>query len=87
MLAAGHAHRSAPVTAFCVGLLVVMYLLDVVGKLADPVGWLRSLSAFRYYGEPLLHGLSAGGAAGLVLAGALLAAVGALAFERRDVLG
>jgi ABC-2 type transport system permease protein len=87
VLAAGYAHGAAPVTAFSVGLLVVMYLLDVVGKLADPVGWLRSLSAFRYYGEPLLHGLAATDTAGLVLAGALLAAFGALAFERRDVFG
>jgi ABC-2 type transport system permease protein len=87
VLAAGHAHRAAPVTAFSVGLLVVMYVLDVVGKLADSVGWLRSLSAFRYYGEPLLHGLSVGNTAGLVIVGALLAALGALAFERRDVFG
>jgi hypothetical protein len=35
----------------------------------------------------LLHGVSPGGAAGLVLAGALLAALGALQFERRDVFG
>ena len=87
VLAAGHAHRAAPVTAFSVGLLVVMYLLDVVGKLADSVGWLRSLSAFRYYGEPLLHGLSVADSAGLVLVGTLLAALGALAFERRDAFG
>jgi ABC-2 type transport system permease protein len=87
ILAAGCSHRAAPVTAVSVGVLVVMYLLDVVGKLADSLGWLRSLSAFRYYGEPLLDGLSAGRAAGLVLAGALLAALGALQFERRDVFG
>jgi ABC-2 type transport system permease protein len=87
ILAAGYAHRAATVTAFGVGLLVVMYLLDVVGKLADSFGWVRSLSAFRYYGEPLLHGAGAGGVAGLVLAGALLAALGAVQFERRDVLG
>jgi ABC-2 type transport system permease protein len=87
VLGAGWSHRAAPVTAGSVGLLVVMYLLDVVGKLAGQLGWLRSLSAFRYYGEPLLHGVGVGGAAGLVLAGALLAALGALQFERRDVFG
>jgi ABC-2 type transport system permease protein len=87
ILASGWSHRTAPVTAAGVGLLVVMYLLDVVGKLADSVGWLRSLSAFGYYGEPLLDGLNAAQAAGLVLAGALLAALGALQFERRDVYG
>jgi ABC-2 type transport system permease protein len=87
ILAAGCSHRAAPVTAVSVGVLVVMYLLDVVGKLAGSLGWLRSLSAFRYYGEPLLDGLSVGRSAGLVLAGALLAALGALQFERRDVFG
>lgn len=87
ILAASWSHRAAPVTAAGVGLLVVMYLLDVVGKLADSVGWLRSLSAFGYYGEPLVDNLNAANAAGLVLAGALLATLGALQFERRDVLG
>ena len=87
ILAAGCSHRAAPVTAVSVGVLVVMYLLDVVGKLAGSLGWLRSLSAFRHYGEPLLNGLSPGRTAGLVLAGALLAALGALQFERRDVFG
>lgn len=87
ILAAGFAHRAAPVTAAAVGVLVVMYMLDVVGKLADSLGWLRSVSAFAYYGEPLLDGLSAGRTAALVLAGALLAALGAWQFERRDVYG
>lgn len=87
LAAAGAAHRSAPVTASCVGLIVAMYLLDVVGKLSDPLADARVLSAFRHLGEPLLSGLDVIAAAGLVLVGALLAGLGAVAFERRDVLG
>jgi ABC-2 type transport system permease protein len=87
VLAAAFVHRAAPVTAVGVGLLVVMYLLDVVGRMSESLDWLRWLSAFRYYGQPLLDGLSVGGTAALVLAGALLAALGALRFERRDVFG
>jgi ABC-2 type transport system permease protein len=87
IFAAGWSHRAAPVTAASAVLLVAMYLLDVVGRLSDSLGWLRWLSAFRYYGQPLLDGLSLAGSAALVLAGALLAALGALQLDRRDVLG
>jgi ABC-2 type transport system permease protein len=66
---------------------VAMYLLDVLGKLADGIGALRWLSAFRYYGAALLDGLDVAGLAVLGVAGALLAAAGALCLERRDVTG
>jgi putative exporter of polyketide antibiotics len=64
-----------------------MYLLDVLGKLADAVSALRWLSAFRYYGTPLVNGLDVAGLALLVVAGVLLAAAGAACYERRDVTG
>jgi ABC-2 type transport system permease protein len=86
-LAAGVLHRAAPVLGAGAGLLGGMYLLDVVGKLADPVQELRWLSAFRYYGTPLTAGLDGAGFAALVLAGALLAAAGAALYERRDITG
>jgi hypothetical protein len=64
-----------------------MYLLDVLGKLASALHVLRSLSAFRYYGTPLTHGLDVAGFALLVVAGGLLAAAGAALYERRDITG
>lgn len=86
-LAAGLLHRMGPVLGMSAGLLGGMYLLDVLGKLADTLGSLRWLSAFRYYGAPLQDGLDVAGLAGLVVAGGLLAAAGAVCFERRDITG
>jgi ABC-2 type transport system permease protein len=84
-LAAGVLHRSAPVLGVGAGLLAGMYLLDVLGKLADGLHLIRSLSAFRYYGTPLTEGLDVAGFALLVVAAALLAAAGAALYERRDI--
>ena len=80
-------HRTAPVLGAAAGLLGRMYLLDVVGKLADSVQALRWLSAFRYDGTPLTDGLDVAGFAALVVAGAPLATAGAACHDRRDITG
>ena len=84
--AAGLLHRSAQVTAIATGTLVGMYVIDLVGKLADPVEPLRYISAFRYYGSAIQDGIDPLAFAGLTLAGAVLAAAGAILLRRRDVL-
>jgi ABC-2 type transport system permease protein len=84
-LACGRLHRAAPVTAIATGALVGMYVIDLVGKLADPVAPLRRLSAFRYYGSAVRDGIDPVAFAALALAGVALAAIGALLLERRDV--
>jgi beta-exotoxin I transport system permease protein len=86
VLATGPLHRTAQVTAVAIGGLVASYLLDLVGKLADPVAWVRTFSPFRYYGSAIQDGIDPLAFAGLTLAGAALAVGGALLFERRDVL-
>ena len=85
-LAAGLLHRSAPVIAVATGTLVGMYVIDLVGKLADPVEPLRYASAFRYYGSAIQDGIDPLAFAGLALAGIALAAAGARLLQRRDVL-
>ncbi len=85
LLAAGVLHRAAAVTAVSVGTLGAMYVIDLVGKLADPVEPLRSVSAFKYYGSAVRDGIDPLAFAGLAVAGAVLAAAGALLFDRRDV--
>lgn len=87
MLAAGRLRGTAPVTAVAVGTLVVMYLLDVVGRVADSVEALRWVSAFRYYGSAVQDGIDPLAFAGLTLVGAALAALGATLFARRDIAG
>ena len=85
-LASGWLHRAAPVTAIAAGTLVAMYLVDVLGKIADPIEPLRWASAFRYYGSAVRDGIDPLAFAGLTAAAVLLAVVGALLFGRRDVL-
>jgi ABC-2 type transport system permease protein len=85
-LAAGLLHRSAPVTALATGTLVGMYVIDLVGKLADEVEPLRYFSAFRYYGSAIQDGIDPLAFAGLTLAGVALTVVGAVLLRRRDVL-
>ena len=85
VLAAGRLHRGAPVTAVATGTLGGMYVLDLVGKLAD-LPALRAVSAFRYYGSAIQDGIDPLAFAGLTLAGAALAVLGAWLLERRDIL-
>jgi ABC-2 type transport system permease protein len=85
-LASGFLHRSAPVTGIAVGTLVGMYVLDVVGKLTDSAEPLRHVSAFNYYGSAVQDGIDPLAFAGLTLLGVALAAGGATALNRRDVL-
>jgi ABC-2 type transport system permease protein len=85
VLAAGALRHPGAVTAVATGTLVAMYVVDVVGKLSDTLEPLRVASAFRWYGSAIQDGFDASHAAGLVLAGVLLAVAGAVLFERRDV--
>lgn len=84
-LGCGWAHSGGPVLAMASGVLVGMYLLDLLGKLAEAVEPLRYLSVFKYYGSAIQDGIDPVAFAGVTLAGVVLAAVGAWAFERRDV--
>jgi ABC-2 type transport system permease protein len=86
VLAAGVLHRPAPVTAIATGTLVAMYVVDLVGKLTDAIEPLRVVSAFRYYGSAIQSGLDVSHMLGLCAVAATLVAVGAVLFDRRDVL-
>ena len=70
-------HRSAQVTAIAVGSLVGMYVIDLVGKLADAVEPLRYVSVFRYYGSAIQDGIDPVAFAAVTLAGIALAIAGA----------
>lgn len=67
------------------GVLVAMYLVDLVGKLAPDLADLRYASAFRLYGSAIQSGLDAGHVAVLCASALLLAAAGGEMFQRRDV--
>ena len=86
LLAAGVLHRPGPVTAIATGTLVAMYVVDLVGKLSEPLEPLRAVSAFRYYGSAVQDGLNGWHMVGLTAVAVVLAAAGAVLFDRRDVL-
>lgn len=86
VLVAGLAHRPVTVTEIAAGTLVAMYVIDLAGKLSDTVEPLREITAFRYYGSAVQNGFDISHALGLTLVGVVLAAIGTVLFERRDVL-
>ena len=85
-LACGAFHHGRSVIGLGVGVLVAMYVLDLAGRLSTPLAPLRWASAFRYYGAPMRDGIDVGGFLLTIAVGVVLAALGAMFFERRDVL-
>jgi ABC-2 type transport system permease protein len=86
LLACGLRGNWTLVTGAAVALLVTMYVVDVAARIADALDPVRYISAFHYYGSPLIDGIG-GGQAVLAAAGLLLGAAGAAMFERRDIHG
>ena len=83
-LAAGVLHSASRVTAVAAGALVGMYAIDLVGKLADSLDWIRWGSAFRYYGSAVQDGIDPLAFVGLAVVGIAMAGLGAWLFQRRD---
>jgi beta-exotoxin I transport system permease protein len=86
LAACGRVGSWTTVTGIAAGTLVAMYVVDIAARIADGLHEVDKLTAFHWYGSPLLDGVD-GGHLGLALTGTLLAVAGALLFERRDVHG
>lgn len=84
-IAAGFSLRTSVVTGSVAGLLVAMYVVDLVGRLDPDLTGLRYVSVFKYYGNAIEDGIEPLAFAGVTLAACLLAAIGAWLFERRDL--
>ena len=76
---------SRAVTGVAVAVLVGMYVIDLVGKLAPSVAFLRDASAFKYLGSAIQQGIDPIGFLGVATVGVALAALGAQWFDGRDV--
>ena len=72
-------------TGSVAGLLVAMYVVDLVGRLDPSLDGIRYASVFRYYGKAIEDGIDPLSFVGVVMAAALLAGVGSVLFERRDL--
>jgi ABC-2 type transport system permease protein len=86
-IATGFSLRTTVVTGSVAGVLVTMYVLDLVGKLDQGLSGIRYLSVFKYYGNAIEDGIEPLAFVGVSAAAVLLAAVGAWLFERRDLSG
>ncbi|MEA2647405.1 MAG: polyether ionophore transport system permease protein [Chloroflexota bacterium] len=77
--------RTAADTGLLSFLLAGWFIISFVGpELHWPEATLR-LSAFYYYGSPLIHGLEATSVAGLVVVAGLALAAGAWRFTHKDI--
>lgn len=85
ILACAASLRTAVVTGVVAGLLVAMYVIDLVGKLDPGLDWVRYGSVFRYYGNAIEDGIDPLAFLGVTAVAMLVGLLGAVLFERRDV--
>lgn len=76
---------AAAVTGAAAGVLVASYFVEVLGRLSDTIARVDALSAFHFYGSAIEDGLDPAAFLGLIAAGLVLAGVGCVLFERRDL--
>jgi ABC-2 type transport system permease protein len=87
VLATGFSLRTAVVTGSVAGVLVTMYVIDLVGRLDPDLSGVRCISVFKYYGNAIENGIDPLAFGGVTAAAIACAALGAWVFERRDLPG
>jgi len=87
ILLCGWSLRTSIVTGATAGVLVAMYVVDLLGRLDPGLSELRYLSVFKYYGNAIEDGIDPLAFCGIAFAAIALAAVGAWLFDRRDIAG
>jgi len=87
VVATGWSLRTSVVTGSVAGVLVTMYLIDLIGRLDDDLSGIRYVSVFKYYGNAIENGIEPVAFCGIVGVALLLAGLGARLFERRDIAG
>jgi ABC-2 type transport system permease protein len=86
-IATGFSLRTSVVTGAVAGVLVTMYLIDLIGRLDPDLSGIRYVSVFKYYGNAIEDGIDPLAFAGVTIVAVALAALGAWLFERRDLAG
>ncbi len=85
VVVSGWSLRTSIVTGSVAGVLVSMYVIDLVGRLDPGLDGIRFLSVFKYYGNAIENGIDPLSFCGVAAAALVLAALGAWLFERRDI--
>lgn len=81
----GFSLRTSVVTGSVAGVLVAMYVMDLIGRLDAGLDWIRYGSVFKYYGNAIEGGIDPVAFIGVTVSAIALAALGARLFERRDL--
>ncbi len=81
----GWSLRTSIITGSVAGLLVGMYVVDLVGRLDPSLDAIRYASVFRYYDKAIEGGIDPLSFLGVTATAVALAAIGALLFDRRDL--
>jgi beta-exotoxin I transport system permease protein len=87
VIAIGFSLRTSVVTGAVAGVLVSMYVIDLIGRLDPDLSGIRYVSVFRYYGNAIEDGIEPLAFFAVTVAAIVLAAFGAWLFERRDLSG
>jgi ABC-2 type transport system permease protein len=85
IVATGFSLRTSVVTGSVAGVLVTMYVIDLVGRLDTDLSGIRYISVFKYYGNAIEEGIDPLAFVGVTAAAIALAAIGARLFDRRDL--
>ncbi|MGC1852459.1 MAG: ABC transporter permease subunit [Solirubrobacterales bacterium] len=85
VVAIGWSLRTSVVTGSVAGVLVTMYVIDLIGRLDPDLSGVRYASVFKYYGNAIEDGIEPLAFAGVTAAAVALAALGAWLFDRRDL--
>jgi len=86
-VASGFSLRTPVVTGTVVGVLVTMYVVDLIGRLDPDLSGVRYASVFKYYGNAIEDGIDPLAFFGVTAFAMALAALGGWLFERRDLSG
>jgi ABC-2 type transport system permease protein len=87
VIATGFSLRTSVVTGSVAGVLVSMYVIDLIGRLDPDLSGIRYVSVFRYYGNAIEDGIEPLAFFAVIVAAIVLAVFGAWLFERRDLSG
>ncbi len=87
VVATGWSLRTSVVTGSVAGVLVSMYVIDLIGRLDSDLSGVRYISVFKYYGNATEDGIEPLAFIGVAIAAVAFAALGAWLFDRRDLAG
>jgi ABC-2 type transport system permease protein len=85
IIVCGWSLRTTIVTGAVAGVLVSMYVVDLIGRLDSSLSGVRYASVFKYYGNAIEDGIEPLAFVGVTAVATLLAFAGGWLIDRRDI--